>query len=205
MRRFILKQNVERFEQMLRRETNVSNRAKIEALLEESRRELNMHVNVWTWTCPHLDISVETGANAEKLLDEVSRILGAKLASLQFWDKSHQTYYLVAHLFDEQSARKFAAVKDGDGTVSEAAKAAHGPIIVDDFDNNEAFAHLRDWARGVHIRAVHTTPLFGSSGDFLGTFSTHYEKPRALTKHERELNAQYATRFVALFQTIGRK
>jgi len=205
MRRFVVRQNIARFEHMLRSAANAKDREKLQALLEESRRELASLVNVWTWTCSHLDISDAGGAKAEQLLDEISRLLEAKLASLQIWDEEERTFYLVAHQFDEKSAKKFAAMKEGEGSVSEAVLKSQEPVIVDDFDRHESFAHLRDWARSVDIRSVHTTPLFGPSKRFLGTFSTHYTKPRELTGRERELNAQYAGRFSALFAVVRRK
>lgn len=205
MRRFVVRQNIARFEHMLRGATNAKDRDKLHAFLEESRRELALLVNVWTWTCPHLDITDASGAKAEQLLDEISRRLGAKIASLQIWDEDERAFYLVAHQFDETSAKKFAVMREGDGSVSEAVLKSQEPVIVDDFDRHDGVAHLRDWARSVDIRSVHTTPLFGPSRKFLGTFSTHYTKPREMSERERELNAQYAGRFSALFAAVRRK
>lgn len=205
MRRFVLKQNIERFEQMLRVARTPQDHAQIEALLAEARSEHARLMHVWTWSCPHLNISAETGATAQQMLDEVARILGAKLASLQFWDAEDQCFYLIAHQFDEASAKRFAVVKGGQGTVSEAVLAAQGPVIVDDVEQDNAFAAVLDWTRSVGVRSVHTTPCYGPSQNFLGTFSTHYAKPRSLTSHERELNAEYAARFGALFAGIRRK
>lgn len=205
MRRFVVRQNIARFEHMLRSVANAKDREKLQAFLEESRRELALLVNVWTWTCPHLDITEAGGTKAEQLLDEISRQLGAKIASLQIWDEENRAFYLVAHQFDETSARKFAVMREGDGSVSEAVLKSQEPVIVHDFERQESFAHLRDWARSVDIRSVHTTPLFGPSRKFLGTFSTHYTKPREMTGRDRELNAQYAGRFSALFAAVRRK
>lgn len=205
MRRFVLKQNIARFEQMLRSAASDSDRAKLETLLAEARRDLGLLVGSWTWTCPHLDIADESGAKTEQMLSELCRVLGAKLGSLQIWDEEEQTFYLIAHQFDDESAKKFAVIKDGQGTVSETVRKTLQPVTVEDFEKDERFPLPRAWASSVGIRSVHTTPLISASGKFLGTFSTHYTQPRALTYPEREINAQYAARFAALFGSIKRK
>ena len=204
MRRFIVKQNIQRFEHLLDGEVDGPKRAQLEALLSEARRESKALEGVWSWTCPHLGISDVVGGAAEMLLDEVIKAHGANFASLQVWDEADRGLYLVAHHFDQRSAEQFAVVRDGDGTVCEAAQAAQAPVIIDDIEDADTFASLRKWTRAVGIRAIHTTPLFGRAGDFVGAFSTHYASPRVLTSRENEMNATYASRFSGLFAGLGR-
>ncbi len=128
------------------------------------------------------------GIAAEKLLDEVIKAHGTNFGSLQLWDATTRSLYLIAHRFDRPSAEHFATVRDGDGTVCEAAQAS-------DIEEGEAFASLRNWTRAIGIRAIQTTPVFGRSGNFVGAFSTHYASPRSFAGEENEMTSMYKVRF----------
>ena len=203
MRRFIARQNIRHFERLLGSERDGRKRETLERLLSDARYELAGLESIWSWTCPHIGIPDEAGVEAEKLLDLIARAHQADFASLQLWDDASRGLCLVAHRnFDRRSAEQFAIVRDGDGTVCEAARALEAPVIIDDIEEAEAFVPLREWTRSLGIRAIHTTPVFDRSGNFVGVFSTHYALPRPLGRNENEMNAMHANRFGQLLAEL---
>ncbi|NRP87461.1 hypothetical protein GFPCMMHI_03381 [Ensifer adhaerens] len=63
MRRFIVRQNIERFERLLSEGLDDHERSMFEQLLAQARNELYWLENIWSQTCPHLGISDSVGAN----------------------------------------------------------------------------------------------------------------------------------------------
>jgi len=204
MRRFVARQNVERLERMLGFETDTQRRAAIDRLLVEARRELDWLEGIWSWTCPHLNIPNSVGIEAEQFLDRVVRFQGADFGSLQLWDEAEHRLCLIAHNnFDRASVEQFASVRDGDGTVCEAAQTSRSSVVVEDIEKEDAFGSLRGWTRVIGIRAIRTTPVFGPSGKFIGAFSTHYAAPRSFSSDERHQNSINSEWFGRIFESAG--
>jgi GAF domain-containing protein len=205
MQRFIVKQNIERFQTLLDGEHDETRRVPLARLLAEAQRELAWLEGIWSWTCPHLGVPDSLGAEAEELLERVARGQGADYASLQLWDGAGRSLCLLAHRnFDRSSVERFATVRDGAGSVCEAAQVSQAPVMVGDIEADNSFASLRDWTRTLGIRAIQTTPLFGRSGKFVGAFSTHFANPRNFSDGERARNASSAELFSRLFANMGR-
>lgn len=206
MRRFIVKENVTRFQKLLALETNEGARNVLRRLLDEAQRELAALEGIWSWTCPDLAIPDAVGIAAESWLAKVVAIHRADFGRLQLWDDATRSLRLIAHCnFDRASTERFAVVKDGAGSVCEAAQAAQAPVLVEDVEKSEQFASLRDWTRAIGIRAIQTTPVFSHAGKFIGAFSTHYASPHSFTGAEREISALSADRFSHLFADLESK
>jgi hypothetical protein len=198
-RRFIARQNVERFQRLLCQEKDSRMRTQLEGLLSEAQAEVAWLQGIWSWTCPHLAIHDPLGAAAENLLDRIVVAQGADFGSLQVWDDHTRSLRLIAHCnFDRRSAEQFAIVRDGDGTVCEVAQASHAPIFIEDIEKAEMFRSLRKWAREIGICAIQTTPVFGRSRKVIGAFSTHFANPKTFTG-AKQMNAHYADYFSYLF------
>lgn len=205
MRRFVIRQNIERFERLLASDVDGIRRLQLERLLSEARHELAGLQGIWSWTCPHLGINDSIGAEAENLLDEIVNAHGAQFGSLQVWDNAADGLRLIAHSnFDRGSAEQFAIVRNGDGTVCEAAQATQAPVIIEDIEKGRTFVSLRDWTQAIGIRAIQTTPVFGHSRKFVGAFSTHYATPRAFSYQNNKMNSMYAERMGFLLAKLER-
>jgi CheY-like chemotaxis protein/GAF domain-containing protein len=57
-------------------------------------------------------------------------------------------------------------------------------VIVPDVDDDPAFECLRDTARSIGFRAVHSTPVFSRDGEILGVLSVHFRRPRTPSPRE---------------------
>jgi len=206
VRRFIVRENVARFQRLLARESDERVRRTLRQLLLGARRELAGLQGIWSWTCPELGIPDRVGVAAENLLDRIVEIHRADFASLQIWDEATHSLRLIAHFnFDRRSVERFAIVKDGIGTTCEAAQASQAPVFIADIEKCERFASLRGWTRAIGIRAIQTTPVFSRTGKFVGAYSTHYASPRSFTGAEMELSALNAHRIGLLFADLDWK
>jgi len=206
MRRFILRQNIQHFELMLERASGDAERRRLQTLLAETRDELALHEHIWSWTCPHLAVPGGVGSAAENLLDRIVQGSSADFGSLQLWDEDAQCLRLMAHTnFDGDSARRFATVGTGAGSVCEAAHVTGSACVIEDMDQADGFPSLRDWTLAMGIRAIHSTPILDAKGRFVGVFSTHFRKPRALTLVGAEAGQQNAQRIAALISSLSRR
>jgi hypothetical protein len=155
MRRFIVKQNIGRFEQLLGSEQDTSRRSQIEELLAKARRELSSLERIWLWTYPALVIPDAIGLAAERLLDKIVKDHQANFGSLQIWGEATNSLRLIAHSnFDRASVERFAAMRNGDGTACEVVHTSLSPVIVEDLEKAEEFASLREWTRGIGIQSI---------------------------------------------------
>jgi hypothetical protein len=193
MRRFVVRQNIERFEHLLRSECDDRARRQLEVLLAEARAELRYLEHLWWWTCPELAIPDGLGAEAEHLLDEVVAAHRADFASLQVWDDASRSLRLIGHRnFDRSSVDQFAVVRPGCGSVCEAACITRARVVIEDMETANDFAALREWTAAIGISAIQTTPMFDRQDRLLGAFSTHFTRPHRFSIHDHAVSDQYA-------------
>jgi hypothetical protein len=204
VQRFIVRQNIQRFERQLKDAPDEATRRRLEGQIAEGRAELGYLDRIWTWTCPHLNIPDHLGAAAETLLDQVFKAHRANFGSLQVWDDSTSTLRLLGHRnFDRASAERFASVADGAGSVCEAARVTARRVLVEDVETADAFTALREWTRTLGIRAIQTTPVFNPEGAFVGAFSTHFAAPHVFTPRENGASALCAQKLGVLLSGLA--
>jgi GAF domain-containing protein len=203
MQRFILRQNIHRFEHALKRSTDDREKAMLQGLLADARRALQAIEKIWLISCPHLGISTALGAEAEDLLDHSVQIQHADHGSLQLYDSSHQSLFLIAQSnFDSSFTEQFHKISRGSGSIFDTSQS-HGAILtVDDLTSDERFSSFRSWALQTGIRSLMTIPVL-SDADLLGTFSFLFVRPAVrlaretidrLTGQFRSLLAQMTAR-----------
>jgi GAF domain-containing protein len=154
-----------------------------------------------------MDLSTRprAGRSWKNFLELIAQKHQADFGSLQLWDRTAGGLCLIAHHnFDGRSAERFAVVRDGDGTVCDAAQASQAPVIIDDIEREQLFASLRGWRRHMGIRAIHTTPVFDLTGMFIGAFSMHYARARSITSLEHKMYSAHADQFSRLFADVQR-
>lgn len=175
MQRFILRQNISRFEEALKRPVDDREEAMIRRLLAEARQALKAIEKIWLISCPHLGITAALGAEAEDLLDHSVQMQQADHGSLQLYDSSHQSLFLIAQCnFDPSFTERFLKIRRGSGSIFDASQGA--TLTVDDLTSDETFSSFRNWALQTGTRSVITIPVL-SNADFLGTFSFLFVRP----------------------------
>lgn len=163
MRRFILRENIKRFQRMLMDAKHDQERSRLEVFLSEARQELTFLEQLWLVTCPQLGIPPLLGSEAEDILDRAVIAHHADFGSLQIWEEAEQCLYLIAQTnFDHTLVDRFATVRQGDGTVYRILQDSKATIIIEDIEKDDASASLRNWTASAGIRAIICSPLFGT-------------------------------------------
>ncbi|MBB3387129.1 hypothetical protein FHX12_005853 [Rhizobium sp. BK609] len=205
MRRFIARQNIERFERLLDGELGSRERRMFEQLLAEARNELSWLENIWSRTCPHLTVPASIGTEAETYLDHVVMVRHANFGSLQAFDAAEGNLYLIAHHnFDRASVEQFARVKKRDAAPCEEAHNLQASAFIEDIEEADVFPTLKNWARRIGIRAIQTTSIFDHSGKLIGAFSTYYANPHSFSGEEREATSVSSQQFRSLLIAMQR-
>ncbi|MGN6095274.1 MAG: GAF domain-containing protein [Bosea sp. (in: a-proteobacteria)] len=99
-------------------------------------------------------------------------------------------------------AERIGLVRDGAGTVWDAAPAARSEVIIQDVEGDLRYASDLSWTRASGIRAIHTTPIFDGGGRLLGAFSIFYDRPKPIDAPQRRRNGQHAEYLGGLLQSI---
>lgn len=203
MRRFILRENIQRFEALLKNDASPSDRETLHKLLAEAKRELAWLEKIWLKTCPGESVSSEVGAAIECALDAIIERADAQFGAVHLWDDHTKTLHLLAHRnFDAHWAERFGLVRNGAGTVWDAAPTARSEIIIDDVEGDLRYASDLSWTRACGIRAIHTTPIFDGGSRLLGAFSIFYDRPRPIDAPQRRRNGHHAAYLGGLLQNI---
>ncbi|MGF9693426.1 GAF domain-containing protein [Rhizobium sp. 0TCS1.26] len=177
MQRFILRQNIHRFEEALKRSMDDREKAMLQGLLAEARRALQAIEKIWLISCPHLGISTALGTEAEDLLDHSVQIQHADHGSLQLYDGTRQSLFLIAQCnFDSSFTERFHRINRGSGSLFDTSQSQGETLIVDDLTSDERFSSLRKWALQTGIRSLITIPVLDKA-EFLGTFSFLFVRP----------------------------
>ncbi len=99
--------------------------------------------------------------------------------------------------FSKAALEALASLKPGQGAGGRSA-LENQRVVIADTETDPAFAEFREMARAEGIRAVHSTPIRGSSGRVLGVLSVHSAQPSS--PGEREIRmADLCTALCAAF------
>jgi signal transduction histidine kinase len=73
-------------------------------------------------------------------------------------------------------------------------------VIIEDVEADPEFAPHRHVAAAAGFRAVQSTPMFGQTGEPLGTLSTHFTRPRRPADEELRMTDLYARQAAAVIE-----
>ncbi|MBW9052305.1 GAF domain-containing protein [Rhizobium mesosinicum] len=201
MRRFILRQNLLRYQAQLADEGDVIRRAHLRELIEDARLELARLEHLWHITCPQIEVPLYLGEDAELTLDHAVSANHADRGSLRIWNERKYCLSLFAQTnFNADFVDRFADVVEGDGTVSLQALALQKPVFVHDVEEDEDLTSFKDYARQEGIRSIVSSPLIGSDGRCLGTYSLHYNRTQTYNDADHVVVHTYSMRLAALLQ-----
>lgn len=203
MRRFVARQNLQRFQDLLRSETNPAERAQLERLIEETRTELRYLERIWTWSWPEAEIPEAVGDVLQETLEDLLDRLGADLGSLQGVDSaSGQLRLIWQRGFDPETVNRLGDVHTSDPAGWSSAVRDGAPFIVEDAEAGPCPPQARVWASSQGVRAIHGLPVTDGRGEPVGVFSAHYRKPRPYGDHEVRLARPAFRTVVALVPAL---
>jgi hypothetical protein len=126
----------------------------------------------------------EAGLVLQVALDSAIAATGAQFGSMQLAEPDG-LHLIVQHGFSKSFLDFFACVNEE--TTCALAMETRSRVVVDDVQAHPIFKGKRSGKAMLeaNARAVQSTPLVSASGEVLGVFSTHYDRPR--TPDERDL------------------
>ena len=157
---------------------NLSDRQRIESLLVDQKRILEM---------------IATGAPLNEVLNTLilaieRKSLGMRGSILLVNAQGTHLRHGTAPSLDKE----YFQIADGlpigikQGSCGRAAFLEE-PVIVLDIATDPLWAEHRDFALTYNLQSCWSTPIFSSTGQLLGTFGMYYQEPRSPNAHDQEL------------------
>ena len=148
--------------------------------------ELNQ-LSTRLWQMPDLR------AGLEEIVTGTIRLLGADLGNIQLLDERQEALVIRAqHGFGPAFLQRYARVTADDDSACGRTLRTGERTIIEDVEEDEPFAPLRQVAREAGYRAVLSTPLLGRGGRPLGVLSAHFRSPHRPEAHHLQLLDLYA-------------
>lgn len=123
-----------------------------------------------------------------EILDASMTLLEADFGNIQLLDSENQTLSIVAHSgFQQPFLDAFAAVDSHDESGCGRALRSGERVMIEDVEEDAAYAPYLAHARQAGYRAVQSTPLISHKGEVLGVLSNHFRRPTTLSGRARRL------------------
>lgn len=191
MWRFVLRENIRRYETLLSKAELTAERDQLRELLEQAELELSQLESASTPELARRDSSLKLFA--EHCVEEAMRLQGAQFSSLEIFDKQRDTLVILAQKnFRAPFLHHLAQVKPGDGSASGRCLAESRPAAIADIDGDTDFAAHRDAAREAGFNAVQASPVRGARGEPIAVLSTYFSTARRFSHEELNRLDQYA-------------
>src|SRR4029079_13270021 len=121
-------------------------------------------------------------AIAEEAVAEAARLMGSPFANMQLYIAEQIPFWLVAtRNFAPGCISRFAAFRPDGRTTCSRAVASGERVILEDIEQDPAFAPHVPAARLAGFRALQSTPLKNRAGKPIGVLTTHFAAPRGFS------------------------
>lgn len=176
MWRFVLRQNIQRYRELLSLADNDADRARLQTLLREAETEL---ASLDTLSTPDpVRQNEDLRQVAERSVDDAVEALGALGACLQVWWPTKQSLLIVAQ--KNLPASLLRAVTDGE-TDAEAipvrAFALNTQIAIEDIEAAGAGQQYCEALRSANVRSAIASPVRHPTGGILGVLTAYFVLP----------------------------
>jgi PAS domain S-box-containing protein len=132
------------------------------------------------------------------------KLTAADMGNVQLLDPDGALRIAVHHGFSSAFLDFFNAVRDGESAACAVAMGSREQVVVEDVLKSPIFAGTPalDILLGAGVRAVQSTPLISSSGNFVGMLSTHYRRPRKPSRQDLRLLSLFARQAADLIENF---
>lgn len=177
MWRFVLRENIRRFQALLRHADTDEQRQTLRQLLQEAELELQELEEASTSEIAKHDASLNYVAG--RAVDQAMGLQGSQFASLQIFDESREHLIILAHRnLRAKFLHHLAHVKPGDGSACGHCLAHNEHAAIADTNNDEGFKPHREAASEAGFQAVAAFPVRDGSGQLIAVLSTYFEVPQ---------------------------
>lgn len=177
MWRFVLSENVRRYQTLVADAGSEAERAKLEQLILDSQLELEDLEQASTPEIARHDEALKFFV--ERVTDEALKALSAQFSTLQIYDETREHLIILAQKnFRAPFLHHLALMKPGDGSACGRCLADDAPAAVKDVNGDPGFAPHRAAAAEAGFQAVHAAPVRNRSGALIAVLSTYFGAPQ---------------------------
>lgn len=182
---------------------DISTHKCLDLQLERARSELGQQVGDWQMLHTLSNQLLRPGAadaQARAILETVTAFHGTAQGLIAVFDPAtgEQSITCCSGFSAAAMEQLMARPTASDAGASGLAYLERRQVIIEDTEADQRYARFRTFSRAHNIRAVYSTPFFGSDGDIIGVVTVHFPTPRRPAPRELRFSAIYAGS-VALF------
>lgn len=183
MWRFVLKENIRRFKDLLGEADSGEQRETLEQLLQEAEVELEELEDASTPEVAKRDALLSY--LADRAVDQAMALQGAQFASLQIFDESHAHLIILSQRnLRAKFLHYLAHMKPGDGSACGRCLADGAPAAIGDVNSDPEFEPHREAASEAGFQAVRAFPVRDGSGKLIAVLSTYFETAQRFSDYD---------------------
>lgn len=191
MWRFVLRENIIRFQALLKMAKPGDQQETLRQLLREAELELDELEKASTPEIAKRDDWLDAIAN--RAVDQAMALAHAQFASLQIHDERREHLLILAQKNHRAKyLNHLEQVKPGDGSACGRCLLEEAPVAVEDVNSDAAFEPHRKAANEAGFRAVQALPVRDASGDLLAVLSIYFESPQRLSPEKLDRLVDFA-------------
>ena len=196
MWRFVLRENIRRYRELLADTKSEPERARLQRLLDQAEAEL---AELEALSTPEpVRQNGELRQIAEQAVNDAMHLLRAQSADLQLFRAETGSLMIVAQRnLPSPFLHHLENVRIGDGSAYARCFETNSTIAVEDLQADPLSAPHLDAARAAGIRSLLSVPLCDSSANPIGVLSVHFVSPHCMSEHDLA-RAKYLVRGIGL-------
>jgi len=177
MWRYVLNENILRFNALLAQARSESERAKLRQLIAQTEVDLRELEEASTPEVVRNDAALRFFA--ERAVGEALKLQAANFSTLQIYDPSRERLIILAQCnFRAAFLHHLEEMRPGDGSACGRCLADGAPAMIGDVNNDLEFEAHREAAREAGVQAVLACPARNGSGALIAVLSTYFSAPR---------------------------
>jgi GAF domain-containing protein len=191
MWRFVLTENIRRFEMLIAQEESESRRERLRELIEQERAELNELERVSTPEVARRDAALKYFA--EHSVDEAVRLHHSQFGTLQVYDETRESLFILA----QRNLRApflvhLALVKPSDGSACGRCLQERRQAVIRNVSGDPAFEPHLKAAQEAGIQAIQACPVPDGAGELIAVLSTYFTTPQDFSHDQLDQIAKFA-------------
>lgn len=191
MWRFVLRENIRRFEALLAKASAESDRQRLSRMLQQAEAELEELELASTAERAQLDAVLKSFA--EHAVDEALKRNHAQFSTLQIYDDSREHLIILAQRnFRASFLHHLERMRPGDGSACGRCLEDSAPAAISDVSSDEAFRPHLSAALEAGFHAVHASPVPDGSGALIAVLSTYFATPQLFSGEALDKMARFA-------------
>jgi len=138
-------------------------------------------------------VSAELVADLYEILEATMLLLGADQGNIQLYDPARDVLEIIAHRgLPEEFLTALRTVSRQDQTASARVLREGRRVVIEDVNQDAAYAPYRHIAAQAGFRAVQATPMLGHDGRLLGVLATELSEARRFSAPELRILDLYS-------------